>query len=130
MAIVFLLQLDVANTLRIRTLGNRMLMIVDEFVAINPDTGKRLKESIDRTITYTNYTLIFACNRNFTLKTAVDAAVSFIKLGETMTQQLIFAGKVDVFLAEKAAQAARWKARRRIRQQQPSRYCQIPDAFP
>lgn len=58
MAIIFLFQLDIANTLRIRTLGNRMLMIVDEFVAINSDTGKRLEEGIDRTVTYTNYTLL------------------------------------------------------------------------
>ena len=57
MAIIFLLQLDVANTLRIRTLGNCMLMIVDKFVAINSDTGKRLEEGIVRSVTYTNYTL-------------------------------------------------------------------------
>ena len=86
MAIIFLLQLNVANTLRIRTLGNRMLMIVDEFVAINSDTGKRLEEGIDRTIAYAGYALSFASNSNFTLKTAVDAAVSFVKLGEAMTQ--------------------------------------------
>ena len=100
MAIIFLLQLDIANTLRIRTLGNRMLMIINEFVAINSDTGKRLEEGIDRTVSYTNYTLFFASNRNFAFKTAVDAAVSFVKLGEAMTQQLIFTGKVDIFLAE------------------------------
>ena len=101
MAIVFLLQLNVANTLRIRTLGNCMLMIVDEFVAINSDTVKCLEEGIDRTITYTNYTLLLACNRNFAFKTAVDATVSFVKLGEAMTLKLVLAGKVDVFLAEK-----------------------------
>ena len=129
MAIVFLLQLNVANTLRIRTLGNCMLMIVDEFVAINSDTVECLEEGIDRTVTYTNYTLFFASNRNFTFKTAVDAAVSFIKLGETMTQQLILPAK-SMYPCGRAAQSARWKARRRIRQQQPSRYFQIQDAFP
>ena len=98
--IVFLLQLDVANALGVRALGNRMLMVIDEFVAVNSDTVERLEEGIDRTVTYTDYAFIFACNRNFTFKTAVDAAISFVKLGEAMTQQLIFAGKVDVFLAE------------------------------
>ena len=101
MTVVFLLQLDVANTLRIRTLGNRILMIVNEFVAINSDTGKRLEEGIDRTVTYTNYTLFFASNSNFTLKTAVDAAISFVKLCEAITQKLVLANKVNVFLAEK-----------------------------
>ena len=48
----------------------------------------------------TNYTLLFACNSNSTFKTAVNAAVSFVKLGKAMTQKLIFTGKVDVFLAE------------------------------
>ena len=98
--VVFLLQLDIAYALGIGASGNRMLMIVDEFVAINSDTGKRLEEGIDRTVTYTNYTLFFAGNSNLALKTAVDAAVSFVKLGEAMTQQLIFADKVEVFLAE------------------------------
>ena len=31
----------------------------------------------------------------------MDAAISFVKLGEAMTQKLVLANKVDVLLAEK-----------------------------
>ena len=94
------LQLNVADTLCVRTTGYCVFMVVNEFITNNTCTSQSLEEGVDRTVTYANNIAFLVKNIERTFETAVNRTICFVKFCETMTEQSIFTSKVNVFAVE------------------------------